>query len=171
MSCDDSGYFRNILGVLAFPYSALKFNIVGFRQKHGVLIDFIYKLRKNPRELEILGDGLQRKSYVLVEECVDAMLYCIEHAADPVNIFNIGSQDQVTVSRIAEILLKELELNKTALRYTGGDRGWPGDVPKMMLSTEKLNTLGWKAKHNSEEAIKKASRTLINEIWKKPADH
>ena len=68
-------------------------------------------------------------------------------------------------------MLKELELSKTALRYTGGVRGWLGDVPKMMLSTEKLNKLGWKAKHNSEEAIKKASRTLINEIWKKPADH
>lgn len=141
-------------------------NIVGSRQTHGVLVDFIDKLRKNPLELEILGDGGQRKSYMLVEECVDALLYCVEQAKDVVNIFNLGSQDQISVSRIAEILIEELGLEKTVVKYTGGKRGWPGDVPKMMLSIKKLNNLGWKTRYTSEEAIKKASKVIANEIFR-----
>jgi len=82
-------------------------------------------------------------------------------------MFNIGNQDQIEVTRIAEILIEKLGLSGTVFKYTGGDGGWSGDVPRMMLSTERLNNLGWKAKYSSEEEIEKASQALIEEIWKK----
>ena len=142
-------------------------NVIGKRSNHGVIVDFIKKLRNNPNELEILGDGTQSKSYMLVEECVDAMQHCVAHAKDSINILNLGSEDQITASRIGEILIEELRLKNTVIRYTGGKRGWLGDIPEMMLSTKKLNDLAWRTKYSSDEAIRKASRTLIDEIWKR----
>lgn len=138
-------------------------NIVGNRGTHGILVDFIAKLKKNPHELEILGDGRQKKSYLLVEECIDAIFYVIENSKNKVNIFNIGCKDQVSVSRIAEIVVEESALKDVEFKYTGGDRGWKGDVPRMMLDVSKINQLGWKAKYTSEEAVRKAVRWLINE--------
>jgi len=138
-------------------------NIVGKRQTHGVIVDFIEKLKKNPHELEILGDGRQSKSYLLVEECVDAMLFAVEKSSEKVNIFNLGSKDQVSVARIAEILCEEVGFNPK-LRYTGTERGWPGDVPRMMLDVKKINRLGWDAKHSSEEAVRTAVKDLSKEL-------
>lgn len=138
-------------------------NIVGNRGTHGILVDFIAKLKKNPHELEILGDGRQKKSYLLVEECIDAIFYVIENSKNKVNLFNIGCKDQVSVSRIAEIVVEESGLKDVEFKYTGGDRGWKGDVPRMMLDVSKINQLGGKAKYTSEEAVRKAVRWLINE--------
>jgi len=139
-------------------------NIIGSRGTHGVIIDFINKLEKNPKELEILGDGTQSKSYLLVEECVDGIMYTIERSKDKVNIFNLGCDDWVTVARIAEIVIGELRLKGVELKYTGGKRGWKGDVPKIMLAPAKLGKLGWKAKHGSDEAVVLATRSVINEM-------
>jgi UDP-glucose 4-epimerase len=142
-------------------------NIIGERQTHGVIVDFINKLKKNPRELEILGDGKQSKSYLLVEECVDAMLYAIEKSNEKVNIYNLGSNNQISVTRIAEILCEEVGL-RPKIRFTGTDRGWPGDVPTMMLDTKKINKLDWKTKHTSEEAVRVTIKSLLKEMaWRK----
>lgn len=138
-------------------------NIVGRRGTHGVLIDFINKLKKNDRELEVLGDGKQKKSYLLVEECIDAILFVIKNSSEKANIFNIGYNDSVEVSTIAKILTEKMGLKKVRFVYTDSDRGWAGDVPRMTLDTRKINKLGWVAKNNSEQAIKKAVEELIRE--------
>jgi UDP-glucose 4-epimerase len=106
-------------------------NVIGKRSTHGVIYDFIMKLKKNPEELEILGNGEQNKSYIYISDCVDAMLAGLK-SDEKVSIFNIGSEDQVKVRRIAEIVCEELGLNPE-FKFTGGDRGWKGDVPVMLL--------------------------------------
>ncbi len=136
-------------------------NIIGNRT-HGVIADFINKLRQNPKELEILGNGRQTKSYMLAEECVDAMLYVVKHATENVNIFNLGTGDHTNVKRIGEIVIEEMGL-KADMKFTGGDRGWKGDIPVSMLDVSKLNRLGWKAKTGSENAIRKTVKCLLGE--------
>ncbi len=139
-------------------------NIVGPRSTHGVIYDFIMKLRKNPRELEILGDGTQRKSYLYVEDCVDAIVFGYEHRREDVEIFNIGSEDWIDVRKIADIVVEEMNLKNVAYRFTGGKRGWKGDVPKMLLSIEKIKSYGWKPKHNSEESVRLTVRHLLKNL-------
>ncbi|WP_290623995.1 MULTISPECIES: NAD-dependent epimerase/dehydratase family protein [unclassified Archaeoglobus] len=139
-------------------------NVIGRRSTHGVIYDFMMKLRKNPKELEILGNGEQNKSYIYISDCVDAMFAGLK-ANERVNIFNIGSEDQVKVRRIAEIVCEELDLNPK-FRFTGGDRGWKGDVPVMLLSIERLKKIGWRPKYSSEEAVRMAVRDLIEELNK-----
>ncbi|MDK2796296.1 MAG: UDP-glucose 4-epimerase [Archaeoglobaceae archaeon] len=136
-------------------------NVIGKRSTHGVIYDFIKKLRENPEELEILGNGEQNKSYVYIDDCVSAMFAGLK-AGERVNIFNIGSEDQIKVKRIAEIVSEEMGLNPR-FRFTGGERGWKGDVPVMLLSIEKLKNLGWKPRFGSEEAVRKAVRDLLDE--------
>ncbi len=131
-------------------------NIIGRRGTHGVIIDFVNKLRKNPTELEILGDGRQQKSYLLVNECLDSIMFAITHAREQVNIFNLGCSDQVTVKRIGELIVEELGLDNVEFKFTGGTRGWTGDVPIMLLDIKKLKALGWESKVNSEGAIRQA---------------
>ena len=96
-----------------------------------MITDFIRKLEANPAELEILGDGKQTKSYLEVHECVAAMLFAVGKARGTVNTFNIGSEDWIDVKSIAEIVAEEMHLPGTRFRFTGGERGWVGDVPKM----------------------------------------
>ncbi|WP_209690325.1 NAD-dependent epimerase/dehydratase family protein [Methanomicrobium sp. W14] len=139
-------------------------NIIGKRSNHGVIWDFVHKLRKNPDELEILGDGKQSKSYFSVEACVEAVLFTIENSHDTFNFFNIGSEDWISVTELAEIVVSEMKLEKVKFKYTGGDRGWVGDVPKMQLSVDKLKKLGWKPSTNSEDSVRKAVSTLIREL-------
>jgi UDP-glucose 4-epimerase len=134
-------------------------NIIGSRSTHGILFDFLGKIKKNPKELEVLGNGQQKKSYLLVQECVDAMHYCFTHSKDTINVFNLGASDQIRVSRIAELFIETLKL-QAKLRYTGGDRGWKGDVPTMFLDVSKLNKLGWNAKHSSEQSIIQAIKDV-----------
>lgn len=136
-------------------------NVIGRRSTHGVIYDFIKKLRANSRELEILGNGEQNKSYIYIDDCVSAIFAGLK-AKDRVNIFNIGSEDQIKVKRIAEIVAEEMGLNPK-FKFTGGDRGWKGDVPVMLLSVEKLKALGWKPEYRSEEAVRKAVRDILDE--------
>lgn len=137
-------------------------NVIGKRSNHGVIYDFIMKLKKNPNELEILGNGEQNKSYIYISDCIDAMFFGLK-ADDWINILNIGSEDQIKVRRIAEIVCEEMGLNPV-FKFTGGDRGWKGDVPVMLLSIEKLKSLGWKPRYNSEQAVRKAVRDLLDEL-------
>jgi len=133
-------------------------NVIGPRSTHGVIFDFINKLRKNPEELEILGNGKQRKAYLTVDDCVDAMLFVIGRSKDTVNIFNLGCEEQVKVTRIAEIIREEMGLPGAKFRYTGGERGWKGDVRAMLLSIERLKALGWRPTTTSEQAVRLAVR-------------
>jgi UDP-glucose 4-epimerase len=138
-------------------------NIIGERSNHGVIWDFIHKLRANPGELEILGDGKQAKSYLSVSACVEAVLYAVSHSDEPFACFNIGSEDWIDVTSIAHIVTEEMGLSGVTFRYTGGDRGWVGDVPRMLLSVEKLKALGWRPDVTSEASVREATRALIRE--------
>ena len=137
-------------------------NIVGPRLSGAVIPDFIEKLRDNPQRLQILGNGLQEKSYMYISDCLDAMLTAMENADATVNTFNLGTQTTTSVNQIADIVSKELGVDPE-YEYTGGDRGWTGDVPKMRLSIEKLSELGWEPEYESDEAVRKAARDLIEE--------
>ncbi len=137
-------------------------NIVGPRGTHGIIVDFINKLRKNPGSLEILGDGKQRKSYLHVYDCVAAILFAMEKSNEMVNIFNIGSEDTINATEIGEIIVEEMGLEDVDFNYTGGSRGWKGDVPRMMLSIDRIRSLGWKPVYNSEKSVRDAARSLLN---------
>ncbi|PAU85538.1 UDP-glucose 4-epimerase [Halorubrum salipaludis] len=138
-------------------------NIVGPRQRGNVIPDFVQKLDADPTELEILGDGRQEKSYMHVTECVDAIQHVVEHADEDLNVYNLGTRTTTSVTRIADIVSEELGVDPE-YSYTGGDRGWTGDVPRMRLSIERLADLGWEPSIESDEAVRRSARELIDEI-------
>jgi len=139
-------------------------NVVGPRSTHGVIYDFIHKLLKDKTKLEILGDGSQKKSYLYIDDCIDAMFFGMR-SEKQVDIFNIGSEDWINVKRIAEIVSEEMKLQPRFI-FTGGidGRGWKGDVKIMKLDISKLKKLGWKPRYNSEEAIRMTARWMIENI-------
>jgi UDP-glucose 4-epimerase len=139
-------------------------NIVGRRATHGILHDLAAKLRASPDELEVLGDGRQRKSYLAVDDCVSAMLFVVDHGPDAVNLYNLGGGDNVTVARIAELVVERWSGGRARLRFTGGARGWPGDVPTMLLDPGRLARLGWRASCSSEQAVERAIEELRDEL-------
>jgi UDP-glucose 4-epimerase len=138
-------------------------NIVGPHQRGNVIPDFIEKLLSDPETLTILGNGLQEKSYLHVEECIDAMCHIVETADDDLNIYNLGTRTTTSVNTIADIVADVMDLDPE-YEYTGGDRGWTGDVPKMRLSIEKLSALGWNPTQSSDEAVRKAAEQLYDEL-------
>ena len=127
------------------------------------LVDFIQKLKRNPSELEVLGDGEQEKNYFTVDECIDGMCYVISNSSAQCDIYNLGADTTTKVSEIARIVIQEMGLNGSGIRYTGGQRGWPGDQPKVYLDTKKVINMGWKPKHTSTEAIHIATRALLDD--------
>ena len=143
-------------------------NVVGKRSNHGVIADFMRKLKTNPTELEILGDGTQTKSYVHASDFVEGTFTALDafiRSDRKMDIYNLSSPDQVSVKRIGQIMTEELGLRNVKMKFTGGvdgGRGWPGDVKMMHLSVEKLQKLGWRAKFNSEEAIRLTTREVLN---------
>ena len=139
-------------------------NIVGPRGTHGVIYDFIHKLKTDPKELEILGDGTQEKPYISVGDCVKGMLFGFENSDEKVNVFNLGGESTTSVKTIARLVLKELELENVEFNYTGGDRGWPGDIPQVRLDIQKIKNLGWEPEFSSDQAVTKAIKSLIKEI-------
>jgi UDP-glucose 4-epimerase len=138
-------------------------NIIGPRSGHGVITDFVRKLRDNPHELEILGDGKQIKSYLEVRECIRAMEFAIAHARQPLNTFNIGSEDWIDVKAIADIVTEAMGLENVQYHFTGGSVGWIGDVPKMQLSVARLKALGWKPGVGSRESVRMAAEAAVQE--------
>jgi len=142
-------------------------NIVGPRYGAGVVPDFVYKLREDPDSLTILGDGRQEKSYMHVEGCVDAMCHVVEHARADMNTFNLGTRTTTSVTRIADIVSDEMGIDPD-YEYTGGDRGWTGDVPKMRLSIEKLAALGWEPSLSSDESVRQGVRDVLSEPENEP---
>lgn len=145
-------------------------NIIGPRSNHGVIIDFIRKLKKNPSTLEILGDGKQRKSYLHVYDAVDATLYALRHFLNHrkrYEVYNVGNDDWITVREIADIVVKTMGLKNVEYKYvltTPDGRGWPGDVKFMLLDISKLKSIGWNPSMNSYEAVEQTARYIVNII-------
>lgn len=137
-------------------------NVVGERATHGVIHDFIAKLKDNPRQLEILGDGKQEKPYLYVKDLVEAIFFINREVKDRLNYYNVGVEDQTTVNEIAKIVCEEMRLENVKLIYTGGSTGWKGDVPHYQYDLHKINFLGWKAKYSSSEAVRMAVRSILN---------
>ncbi len=137
-------------------------NVIGPRLTHGAIFDFINKLKKDQNILQVLGNGKQKKSYIYVKDCVDGIIYGIKNGKEKFNILNLGTDDSIEVAGIAKVLLQELELHKTKILFTGGDRGWVGDVPKMLLDTRLMKSLGWTPKLNSREAVIQTIKASIN---------
>jgi len=142
-------------------------NVVGGRQTHGVAYDFIRKLKDGPEELLILGDGRQSKSYIYISDVIEAMLFCTEKANDKVNVFNVATNDYIDVNIIAEIVVEEMKLKNVKFKYTGGDRGWKGDVPIVRFNLDKIHKLGWFANYTSEEAVRKSVREMLGDLGQK----
>jgi UDP-glucose 4-epimerase len=138
-------------------------NVVGPRQTHGVGLDFINKLKDNPKTMEILGDGSQSKSYVYISDIMDAVLLAATKADTPFNVFNVATGDYLTVNEIAQIAIEKVLGPKaeTRLTYTGGDRGWKGDVPIVRLNTERIRALGWKPTHNSRQSMERSIEDML----------
>jgi len=142
-------------------------NCVGDRATHGVIFDFIQKLRANPNELEILGDGTQTKSYIHVSDLVNGIFTTLEdflQSSRRIDVYNISSPDQVSVKRIAQIVIEECGLTNVKMKISGGvdgGRGWLGDVKVMHLSVDKMLNLGWRPKFNSEEAVRVTAKELL----------
>jgi len=128
-------------------------NIIGPRLTHGIIYDFYKKLEKNPKELEILGDGNQEKSYLHVNDAVDATLFAVQKTQKDFDVFNVGSEEQITVKKIAHLIVSKLGLEDVQYKYTGGKIGWSGDVPIMLLSIEKLKAIGWEPEFGIEESV------------------
>lgn len=140
-------------------------NVIGPRQTHGVGYDFIAKLRRDPSRLEILGDGKQSKPYIHVDDVVDAVLYADEHCRDGLGIFNVAPNDAITVREIADLVVDCLGLGKDSVQYvfSGGARGWSGDVPVVRLNCRRIQELGWACRTPSLAAMRRALKALVEE--------
>jgi UDP-glucose 4-epimerase len=143
-------------------------NIIGPGSNHGVIYDFIMKLRANPKFLEVLGDGTQSKSYLYVSDCIEAILTILNKAnIKGVEIFNIGSEDRIGVLDIAKIVIEEMGLRDVKIKVSGGvngGRGWKGDVKEMLLDISKLKSLGWTPKLSSAEAVRLTAKNIVKEL-------
>ena len=143
--------------ILRFP------NVVGEHATHGVIFDFLRKLKKNASELEVLGDGHQTKPYLYVGDLINAMLIAWEKSSESVSVFHAAGIGETSVREIAEIVVHAAGKSDTRIRYTGGDRGWPGDVPRFRYDIARLKALGWQPKRTSTEAVRYAvERVLAN---------
>lgn len=140
-------------------------NVVGARQTHGVGFDFVRRLRKDPTRLRILGNGKQSKSYVWVEDVVDAVLLAAAQISVPFQVYNVATRDHVTVTEIADLAVSALGYapGTVPYEYTGGDRGWKGDVPVVRLATERIRALGWAPSCGSRQALAAALHALVDE--------
>jgi UDP-glucose 4-epimerase len=127
-------------------------NVVGPGMTRGILYDFFEKLKRDPTRLEVLGDGRQSKSYLRTEDCVDGMLLAGERATELVNIYNLGSRDQISAREIAEKVVA-VHGGRARIECTGGARGWSGDVPEQLLAIDRIEKLGWRPRWTSAEAI------------------
>ena len=137
-------------------------NVVGERTTHGVIHDFILKLRKNPKELEILGDGEQNKPYLYVKDLCSAIEFFISKSDEGINYVNISGEGRTKVKNIAEIVAREMKLNPK-FKFTGGRVGWVGDVPEFSYDVSKFHSLGWKTRVDSNQAVEMAVRNILKD--------
>jgi UDP-glucose 4-epimerase len=158
-------YASAFVQLVPMKFWAFRFGtVLGERCRRGAIWDFEHKLLKNPEELEILGDGKQSKDYLSVSDCIDGIMLGYEKSSQPVNIFNLGLQEQTTVDELADIVIQEMGLTNVRKSHTGGQRGWIGDNPVVYLSIKKIQELGWKPRVAPKEAIRLTARWTLNEI-------
>jgi len=163
LSCEAMiGAFQNLFGMDCW---ILRFaDIVGRKVgKTGrtVIGDFVAQLSECPSRLRIPGNGQQARSYLLSEECVEGMLFVVEHAPRGLQVFNLGCNDSFSVNRIARMVADAMGLSDVRFEYNGGAGGWPGDVPRFTLDVSAINRLGWRARHTSEEAVAKTLQAML----------
>jgi len=138
-------------------------NIIGPRATHGVVLDFVRRLRKDPSNLRILGDGKQSKSYLHVDDVVNALLLIQKKTKERVNFFNLSSNSFITVNQIADEVVKMMKLKDVKFERTGGKIGWKGDVAVVRLHNTRLHKLGWRPKYNSRQAVRATIQALLND--------
>ncbi len=141
-------------------------NIVGPNPTHGVIHDFVLRLRENRRQLDVLGDGTQSKPYVYVEDCIDGMEFGYQAARQAVNYHNLAVDDQTSVTEIAEWTIEAMGIERKSIevKYSGGPRGWKGDVPQVRLDTRKMTGLGWRPKLSSREAVRRTIAETVEQF-------
>ena len=141
-------------------------NVVGPRQTHGVGFDFVRQLLAHPHELTILGDGTQTKSYIHVSDVVRAVLLAHDRADSPFQVYNVATGDYITVTAIGRLACEVLGLDpqQVAFRYTGGDRGWKGDVPVVRVDTSRIRSLGWGNRYLTAEALRMSISALREDV-------
>jgi UDP-glucose 4-epimerase len=139
-------------------------SILGERYTHGHVFDFYKKLKADPTRLPVLGNGRQRKSYLYVQDCIDAILLAMEKAGEKVNIFNLGVDGYCEVNDSIGWICEELGV-KPVLEYSGGDRGWIGDNPFIFLDTRKIRSLGWRPKLDIRAGVIRTVRSLVENPW------
>lgn len=144
--------YMNDMETLIFRFP----NVIGPRLTHGVIYDFINKLKENPAELEILGDGQQTKPYIYVLDLIQAIVGMMDTGKTGISLYNIGVESATSVTKIADILCREMGLENVKYRYTGGESGWKGDVPRFQYCLDKIHRTGWRAEYNSDEAVRMA---------------
>ena len=142
--------YMNDMETLIFRFP----NVIGPRLTHGVIFDFIRKLKNDPKRLEILGDGQQRKPYLYVLDLVDAIIKYSFRQGPGMEIYNIGVDSSTTVTRIADMVCNRLGLQDVEYQYTGGSGGWKGDVPVFQYDLSKIHSAGWRAEHDSDASVK-----------------
>lgn len=160
--CCAECYIRAYANLYDFKAWIFRFgNVIGKNEHRGVIHDFIQKLRKDPKHLEILGNGKQIKSYIHVSDVVSAITYIPENDGNKkIELYHLGLKDWKDVTALANYLCDEMKLSPT-YSYTGGDRGWAGDIPVVMLETDKALATGWRPKLDCEEAIRQTVRELM----------
>ncbi len=141
-------------------------NVVGSRSTHGILFDFYHKLMKDPSRLEILGDGLQRKSYIHVSDCVKGVIHATDDQESPFEYYNVGTRDYVEIKQIPQIVVEAMELDNVEFVYTGGHKGagWKGDVKFMSLAVDKIISTGWEYDLDSKQTLELAIREIISDL-------
>lgn len=137
-------------------------NVVGGHMWHGVIYDFIQKLKNNPKELEILGDGKQEKNFFTVEDCIEGMLTVYNKQEKDCDVFNLGTDTYTTVTGVADIVCEEMGLKNVEYKYSGGSRGWRGDAPYVHFNIDKVRKLGWSPKYTSDGAVRVAAGRLLD---------
>jgi len=138
-------------------------NVVGGRQTHGVAYDFIRRLRDNPRELHILGDGSQSKSYIHVDDIVRGKQHFVVRDTGPYTYYHLATDDYLTVREIADLVIEEMGLGEVRYVFSGGDRGWRGDVPIVRFNLAKVHGGGWRAARSSREAMRNSIRSMLTQ--------
>lgn len=136
-------------------------NVVGIDMARGVIKELVCKLKQNPRQLEILGDGLQKKDFIYIDDCLDGMLFALENSNDVVNVFNLSSGTTTSVNKIVEMILEEMNLKNVKLTYTGGKSGWKGDAPIVHYDISKIKSIGWKPKYLSDDSVRLAIKGAL----------
>jgi len=141
-------------------------NVVGPNPTHGVIYDFVLRLRDDPTKLVVLGDGTQAKPYVYVEDTLDGMEFGIAHAREHVSVHNLAVDDQTSVREIAEWTIEAMGIDRATIDVQYGDspRGWRGDVPQVQLDTRRMTALGWTPKHSSAEAVRRTIAEVVEQF-------